>query len=347
MLAKILYISDFHKRWKDSESVKGALAVQRDIQEDLLREIPRLGITHIIIGGDWYDRGFHGLGPAFSETEMDRHLSALVDGRVYLCVGNHFFLERDENPEMYIIQPNNMLKPKFDMVHPDKPIFQVVPQLVIGDVQIDFFHFSKTNKNYWAPRKPGIKFHIGIYHDDSVVPGWVREAEGYSGSSTQVYFNKVFENIDMALCGHIHSKIGWCGIKLFDEREVPMCIPGVMRATKNVQCEKHKDVDLPVLTIEDDSSVTLGSVKFSTYVDKVMFSSVKPASKKAAKESRVLTTDSMIAKHSAALASLGTYMSSRGYNPTSMRILDAARNGELSFGKAVTILANLDKGGEV
>jgi metallophosphoesterase superfamily enzyme len=104
MLARVLFISDLHKRYKDSTSIKGQLEVQQKIQEDIINFNKSYGVTHNIILGDWYDRGFHGLGQAFGAIEMDRRISESVNGNVYLCVGNHFYLERDENPEMYIMK---------------------------------------------------------------------------------------------------------------------------------------------------------------------------------------------------------------------------------------------------
>ena len=163
---------------------------------------------------------------AYGAMEMDRRVSASVNGNVYLCVGNHFYLERDENPEMYIIQPNSLLRPQYDIPLPEEPIFRVVPQLRIGDVQIDFFHFSKTNKQYVAYREPSTKFHIGIYHDDKCLPGWVREQEGYTGVANQSYFNEIYDNIDLAIHGHIHTRIGMTSIQIANERKVPLCIPG-------------------------------------------------------------------------------------------------------------------------
>lgn len=345
MLARILFVTDLHKRYKESASIKGTIVVQQQIQEDIINFILSHGITHVIPVGDWYDRGFHGLGPAYGAIEMDRRLSAAVDGRVFLCVGNHFYLERDENPEMYIIQPNTLFKPQINIPVPKRPIFQVVEKLKIGTVQIDFFHFNKINKDYIAYRDPDTTYHIGVYHDDATVPGWVREQEGFSGSATQYYMNKVYENIDLAIHGHIHTKIGMCSVQLTSGRKVPLCIPGAMCITTNKDSFKHQDVQLPILDIADDSSVSLKLATFKTYVEKLQF--YTPKSKK--KETTWDQINNLIEQKkehrvtNASLSSLPNYMKSKGYGQMHMNLIDAAVTDNLNTANAVRILAEVDE----
>ena len=137
MIAKLLFVPDMHKRYTDSDSVKGTLKLIQKQQEELISAIQDNNITHVILGGDWYDRGFHGLGQAFGQMEMDRRLSAAVNGNCYLCVGNHLYFESDENPEMYAIQPNDVIQTALDIPLPETPIFKCVRQLMLGTVQID------------------------------------------------------------------------------------------------------------------------------------------------------------------------------------------------------------------
>lgn len=345
MIARILYVPDFHKRWKDSESVKGLIELQLKQQAELIQYITESNITHVILGGDWYDRGFHGLGPAFGQFEMDRRLSKSVNGNVYLCVGNHFYLERDENPEMYVIQPNELIPTGIKIPLPETPIFKCVRQLMLGTVQIDFFHFSKTNKEYYCARNPETTFHIGVYHDDVVCPAYVREMEGYHSTIPQNYYDKVLHNIDLALCGHMHSKIGLTRITLMSGRTVPMYIPGVMHATKNVDHEKHVEVELPVIQINDDSTITFEKAKFSTHLDELRFYGGKKATKKkdAPIEATVNNYINSI-NNAGATRSLGTYLQSIGYSPTRMKIVESAMRGDLSFNRAVNIVSAAQKG---
>lgn len=272
MKAHILCISDLHKRYRDSANIKGQTEAIKRIQQDLINLNIQQGFTHNILLGDWYHKGYHSVGHALSAIEEDRQLSNSVDGNVYLTIGNHTFLERDSNPETYITQPNDYLKPSFDAVLPTEPIFKVVPQLQIGGVQIDFFHYNKLQKDYVAPRNPETTYRIGIYHDDCVVPGWVREQEGYlTGSVTQSYLNYVYEDIDLAILGHIHTSIGVAKVELQNGRSVPLIIPGSLGITSSKDNQKHPFVKLPIIDIEDDDSVHIRVIQQSTHMECLTF----------------------------------------------------------------------------
>lgn len=344
VIAKILFITDLHKRYKDSSSIKGQLAVQQKIQEEIINFNYQNGITHNIIAGDWYDRGFHGLGQAYGAIEMDRRLSKSVNGNVYLCVGNHFYLERDENPEMYIIQPNAFIKPQFPIPVPERPIFQMVQTLQIGTVQIDFFHYNKLNKDYMAYRKPETTYHIGVYHDDAVLPGWIREQEGYTGASTQAYMNNIYNNIDLAIHGHIHTKVGTASVQLASGKQVPMFVPGSLGITQNKENFKHTDVQLPIIEIEDDYSVNIKVATFSTHLDELRFYSAnKKRKKESISDNMVMSGQLTMGNTSAELQSLPIYMTKKGYTNRHLNLINAAIGDTLNLATAVRILAEADE----
>lgn len=344
MLARILFVTDFHKRYKDSTSIKGLLEVQQKQQEELIDFCVNNGVTHVVQVGDWYDRGFHGIGQAYGAIEMDRRLSAAVNGNVYICIGNHFYLERDENPEMYIIQPNAFIKPQIPIAVPEKPIFNMVQKLKIGTVQIDFFHYNKLNKNYVAYRDPDTTFHIGVYHDDTVVPGWVREQEGYTGASTQAYMNQIYDNIDLAIHGHIHTKIGLTSMELPSGKKVPLFIPGALCITQNKENFKHRDVQLPLLDIADDSTVSLKKVTFDTHLSELRF--YAPKKKKVhtlVEEGLIGSKQLTLAPTSADLQSLPVFLTKKGYTRRHLNLVNAAIGDTLNLATAVSILAEVDE----
>lgn len=343
-MTRILFITDLHKRYQDSSSIKGQIEVQRKIQEDIIAFNKANGVTHNVIAGDWYDRGFHGLGQAYGEMEMDKRLSESVNGNVYLCVGNHFYLERDENPEMYIIQPNAFIRPQVSIPVPDKPVFNMVQTLQLGPVQIDFFHFNKINKDYISYRKPETTFHIGVYHDDSVVPGWVREQEGYTGSSTQTYFNQIYANIDLAVHGHIHTKIGVTNISLADGRKVPLIIPGSLGITQNKEIFKHTSVKLPIIDIDDDGNVSLRMADFSTHLNDLRFHETKKKKKNPLVTAGIIASGKMdMLTGNTALQSLPAFMSQKGYEGRHLNLINAALGNQLNIATAVRILAEVDE----
>lgn len=348
MLARILYITDLHKPYQDPTTIKGQVQVHTKIQQEIIDFNKKYGVTHNIVGGDWYDRGFHGLGPAYGAMEMDRRLSASVNGNVFLCIGNHFYLERDENPEMYIIQPNQYIKPQIDIPMPEKPLFQVVPRLKIGNVQIDFFHYNKVNKKYYCNREDGCTYHIGVYHDDYVLPAWVRELDGYGGNSTQEFLAQVYNNIDLALHGHIHSKVGMVPLELNTGRKVPLIIPGSLGITQNKECFKHTDVQLPLIEIDDDSTVRVKLATFRTHIDELSFSESKSKKKKnkLLDEGVVDSKEFKITESRAELQSLPNFMTRKGYTKVHMNLISAALSETLNVATAVRILVEGDNSDE-
>ena len=148
MLARILFLPDLHKRGRDSDSISGQVEALKLIQQDIIQLNAQYHFTHNIILGDWYHKGFHEIGSAWGAIQEDRQLADSVKGEVYIVIGNHFYLERDSNPEMYIIQPNPFIQPIHKFTMPETPIFKLVNTLRIGNVQIDFNHFSKVDKEY-------------------------------------------------------------------------------------------------------------------------------------------------------------------------------------------------------
>lgn len=338
MLAKVLYLPDFHKKYKDTTAIKGIVEVQRLQQEEIIQFVLANGITHVIIGGDWYDRGFHGLGPAYGAMEMDRRLSAAVNGNVYLCVGNHFYLERDENPEMYIIQPNPYFKPSKDIPVPDEPIFKCVNNLRIGNVLIDFFHFNKLDKNYVADRPDDVTYHVGVYHDDAALPGWIAEAEGYRSCSSTSHLSSIYRNIDLALHGHIHTKLGLVSFESFDGKKVPMFVPGSLSITTNKESLKHSEVKTPVLIINDDSSVQVKLATFSTHLDKLRF---YETNKKKKETSATSLSSSDFDFGKIKIQSLPQFLATEGYDEQSLKIIDTASKGMLNLSSAVQIVTEV------
>lgn len=348
MLARILYITDLHKPYKDPSTIKGQVQVHTKIQQEIIDFNKKYEVTHCLIGGDWYDRGFHGLGPAYGAMEMDRRLSESVNGNVFLCIGNHFYLERDENPEMYIIQPNQYIKPQIEIPMPDKPLFQVVPRLKIGTVQIDFFHYNKINKNYFSNREEDCTYHIGVYHDDCVLPAWIREMDGYSGNSSQNFLAQVYSNIDLALHGHIHSKVGTVSLDLCTGKKVPLIVPGSLGITQNKECFKHTDVQLPLIEIDDDSTVHVKLARFYTHVDELSFSESKSKKKKNVliDEGVIDSKEFKITESRAELQSLPNFLTKKGYTKTHMNLISAALSDTLNVATAVRILVEGDTSNE-
>lgn len=329
MQEKILFLTDLHKRDVDFTSITGYVKAVTQVQFDILDFIKEKHITKVVIGGDWYDKGYRNTGPTLSDNELDRRLSDAVNGEVYLTLGNHYYLERDNNPESYVIQPCDKHPLLKDVVTPEKPIFKCVDELVVGETQISFFHFDKHLKDYVHDVKEDVKFHVGVYHDDSVVPSNIRDAAGYYGTTSSGYLEKIYCNVNLAIINHIHTAIGVHNLALPSGKKLPLIIPGSLGITQNKESEKHKIVQLPVLTIDETGSPKCELHTFYTHLDMLKFYK-KPEKSEVAKN---LTTNIELKteqyKETPKARKLDEYLLAHGFNRRHVELIDRAQAGGL------------------
>ena len=277
MQARILFVTDLHKRDTDFTTVVGYTHAIDLVQEDLLRFIEANHVTHLILGGDWYDKGYRSINRTFNDHYYDEALAKAVNGNIYLCRGNHLYLERDSNPEMYVIQPCREMPLAKSVRMTNEPLFKTPPYVQIGPIQISLFHFNKEDKTYVRERNPETKFHVGVFHDDCMLPSSVRQLSGdmnFTSTSSLAYY---YNNPDLAVCNHIHMAVGRMDVQLTD-RKVPIYIPGSLCITRNKQNELHNSVQLPLITLEDDDSVKLQLATFSLHMDVLKLYNKKEAS---------------------------------------------------------------------
>ena len=336
MLDRILVLPDFHKRDRDSASIHGQIEASKLVQLDLLNLIDKYEITKVFCLGDWYHKGFHNMVRFWECIQEDKLLSEKVDGEVYLLVGNHAYLESDANPERFIIQPNDFLKFSTQVTTmPEKPIFKVVNQLQIGGVQIDFFHYTKVNKNYIKELNPETTYHIGLYHDEVTLAGWIKQTEGYnSGQVTQHHLNAIYKNIDLGIHGHIHSSIGIVKQELTDGRTVPLVIPGAMCITANTPSQRHEFVKLPILEINDDSTVSMKQVKQSLHTECMMFSDKKSM----AEINPLMAAETEVIFNPTSMSNVHEYLKDKGYSQVGLRLINEACKTRLSLNDVASII---------
>lgn len=328
MQATILFAPDLHKRDVDFTSIKGYTKACELVQEDILAQLRSYENPVFISLGDWYDKGYRSVARQFSDMNYDRAISQTCNGNAYICLGNHFYLERDSNPEMYIIQPNAIYKPK-DEVMSSKPIFKVEDYIVIRDIQISFFHFSKTDKTYIRKREPGVKVHIGIYHDDCVVPSDIRNEAGYFGTTSNSYLSSIYEDIDLAIIGHIHASIGTRIFVRTDGTQVPLIVPGALAITENKDVVKHEFVKCPVLYITDDGKSLLETVDISTHMDVMKFYDKKE--QKISESLDIMGTGSVMDIPTPSHVSLTSFLKGKGYRDWELDILNNMHGNEIDI----------------
>lgn len=264
--SRVLIIPDTHWRDTDIKTVGGYCQATTLVAEELLKIIWDQRITHVFHTGDWCDKGYRTLHESFSHRNVLQEMNEATHNRVYMTLGNHFFLERDSNPEMYWIQPNDTYKP-VKAIYAKEPLIQLVPELLVGCTQFSFFHFHKTNKMYFRPKLPSAKYHCGIYHDDEVAPAHVRLDEGIRKNIQTSYIKNIYSNIDFGVLGHIHTPVGEVTMQV-DGRTVVLDIPGSLSIGSTKASDMHTSVKLPIFTVTD-SSVKKEYVTVSLHTDKL------------------------------------------------------------------------------
>lgn len=329
MRARILFVSDLHKRDCDFSTIAGYTKAVDAVQRDILSFIKQRGITHLVSLGDWYDKGYRSINRSNNDRNLDEDLSKAVNGNFYICLGNHFFLERDNNPEMYLIQPSGYYKPS-QPIYATSPVIRAVPSLRIGPVQISFFHYSKENKNYVTERDPEVKYHIGVYHDDTVVPTQQRNDAGFRGTTMTSYMDNIFANINLAIVGHIHTPIGVFNIQSRG-RELPMIVPGSLAITTSGSSDLHTDVNLPVVEITDDGKVSCSLYTFDLHANLLRFY------KKKTKPVKALMPEQAVMEIPKTV-SLSDYLRAKGFNENQLRLVDAASESYLEVVQGLKIL---------
>ena len=105
---------------------------------------------------------------------------------------------------------------------------------------------------------------------------------------------------------------------------------------------KHPYVQLPVIEINDDSSVSVKLAKFSTHMDKLQFYAAKKKNKQKENMSELLTGQSPMTMSSATMKSLPNYLLSKGYNQVHLNLVNAAVNETLCVSTAVQILSEVN-----
>ena len=348
MQARVLFLTDLHKRDCDFTTITGYTKAIDLVQSDILAFIAKNNITHVIIGGDWYDKGYRSINRTFNDAYYDMELSRAVNGNVYLCRGNHLYIERDSNPEMYIIQPCPDMLPVHPVHSLAEPIFKSTDVLQIGPLQINLFHFSKESKDYIRKRNPETTFNIGVYHDDNIVPSSVRQASGDHGVTSTAVLADTYRNIDLAICNHIHMSVGLIKVQLPD-RSLNMFVPGALCITKNKASDIHGSVQLPVVTLEDDDSVKVQLATFSLHTDLLKFYNKKETTRtpKADVSSMELDESSIgeILKGGSVDTNLQTALMRKGYKHNFIHLVDKAVREGINGEEAVKIIN--DEGDEL
>jgi len=262
----ILFIPDSHWRDSDKKTIGGYVEASDLVSDDIEKIIIEEEITHIVSTGDWCDKGYRADHAKYGHSNRIEHWRDLVGGNLAMVIGNHFFLERDTNPELYWIQPHHEYRPT-KKVFSIRPQIKVPKTIFIGCAQYSLFHFHKEDKEYVNERADGIKCHVGIYHDDLVIPASVRLEHNIKVNVESTYTKRIFANIDMAIMGHIHKPYAPMTMQV-DGRDVIVDIIGASAHCKSN--DTHKHVMLPIHKVTEDS-ITVSYRKLSLHTEKLRY----------------------------------------------------------------------------
>lgn len=343
MLARVLGITDSHLRAVDVSTIKGYVKAVEKVYIDILDMIKHDNITHIIHAGDMFDTGYDEIDKNISHTNIIREINTRVNGNFDLVLGNHAYLERDRNPEIYLIQPNNYFKPRED-IFARKAILNVLPYRRIGNVQFSYFHYQKEDKTYFRNPEEGVKFHIGVYHDECMLPAYIRKAYFIDSKSNAYSLDRYLSNIDMVFLGHIHVKVG-----VINYKDCSMIIPGAICIRTSKIEERHNSVKLPIWTINDDSTVQLEFADISTHMEDLVFLKDKEPKyvdkfviSKGIKKEETISADIVQANH---IISLTSYLQMQGLSPLESKLLNLAIEENLNFNSAMDVYKDWKKEG--
>lgn len=328
MKARILFLGDLHKRDVDFTTIKGYTTAVDMVQADILSFIKDKGVTHLVSLGDWYDKGYRSINRCANDRNFDEELAAAVNGNFYICLGNHFFLERDNNPEMYLIQPSELHKPTH-AIYAKKPVIQAPAYFRVGSVQVSLFHYHKTNKDYRATLDPSVKYHIGVYHDEIVVPTYAQKAGGLINGTPAQNVQAILDNVNFAIVGHIHKPVGYIKVPMGD-RDVPMFIPGSLANTSNGP-QFHESVNLPVVDIDDDDKVSCSLFTFSLHCEVLKLYQRKEGAIQAELPTQVVTD---IPK----TVSLKEFLLAKGYTDEPISLVEEAAERQVTALRGLQIL---------
>lgn len=345
---KVLVYTDTHGRDNDFETIKGFVRANRLMFKDLNNFIVDMGITHAISAGDLMDKGYGSTMATINDTRRISSMTEALKGNHYLVRGNHFFHERDSNPEMGFIQPHPTITPR-EPVDIDKPLLKSPDYFVLGNVQFSLFHWNEDGTGFIQEKQPGVKYHIGIYHHENMVPTSVRKKVGVTTVVGDGYLKDTLRNVSFAVCGHVHG-VGGLNYVEVDGRKVPVMVPGSLALTSTHMGEYHTHVELPVFIVDTEKgTLTYKTYKFSLhteclrmYRDKKLDLDGVDVNEKHIREKRELNSKNKIERKNIdtglrAGATLDDYLSSCNYNEREKALINTMINRPLKIMEAVRL----------
>lgn len=350
-MERIMFAGDLHKRAKDITTIEGYVNCTLAVQRALMQEIKNRGVTKFVSLGDWYDRGYSSdIAASLSDYDIDIKMSEMLGGEFYGVIGNHIRLSLDSNPELHLIQPHPLFKSRRSTTR-DSQIIKTPNFFRVGDVQISLMHnYSNTDDvmEYKPTRQSWAKYHVAVFHTELVIPNSVLAGTAYGFSHvTNSKIAEVLADVDLAIVGHVHDAIGRVMVDKPDGTKTVMIVPGSLTNVNAGERGRHSNINIPILTVEDNGEIKLEFMPFDLKLNMVTFK------KKNLEEAReklkglggkpveqltdVVTSVASMTCGNEALSSLNAFMRANGYTDKDKRLVRAVLNNPADIGALVDI----------
>jgi len=345
---KILFGGDLHKRPKDISTIEGYANCVKEVQRDLMALIINKNIDKFICLGDWYDKGYvNDIAASLVDYDLDIKMMELLKGEFYGVIGNHIRLSMDSNPELHLIQPHPVYKSRH-ATNRTEQIIKTPDVLRVNNVQISFMHHDMHKEKveeYKPKREPWAEYHIALFHTPLVIPNaqLANTQYGFNVSSNTA-IARTLEGVDLAIVGDIHKPLGKFNIETSTGTAM-MIVPGSLTNTDAGEANRHTSILLPLVTIDDNSNVTLEYIPFDLKTNLVTFKAKKVNNNKLQSVRGNSIEDlhdtsvfaATVGNRDEMLMSLNTYMNMKGYTAKDKDLVRAVLQEPENIAKLIGI----------
>lgn len=143
-MKKVLAVTDIHFRDSDFTTIKHSTKATEKVFYDIIKFAEKTDDLTIILGGDVFDKGYRQVGPSYAHRNLIERLHLACDGELYLVMGNHVFLERDSNPELYLMQLHSTFKPLIE-TYAIRPLLKYKVMNSAFESMLSFSEYMRRN----------------------------------------------------------------------------------------------------------------------------------------------------------------------------------------------------------
>lgn len=205
--------------------------------------------------GDLYDTGDKKID-TYLDNVYSYCLHKLTDDRnAYIVYGNHEETHRKYNKFFEVTRvESDFVKSRVDfskVLQLTDPCFKAVDKASVGPVNIYFMHFDKE-KRYYIP--PSDKINIAIFHEDILtLESKIKLYHHQKGMGIDIETTNIMENVDIAICGHIHTPLE--PFRLNNNKHTLVIVPGSL--CQRTRAEVHDVVNIPVICLTSVGEVVV------------------------------------------------------------------------------------------